>query len=53
MRTRLTNKIRMCLDNNDDIDTLKSQYLNATRLEREIFLKRQKKGNVEYWLEFV
>ncbi|KAG2234481.1 hypothetical protein INT48_004860 [Thamnidium elegans] len=60
----------MCLDNNDDIDTLKSQYLNATRLERgmvtaaeqkanvkattiEIFLKRQKKGNVEYWLEFV
>ncbi|GAA5803915.1 hypothetical protein HPULCUR_009400 [Helicostylum pulchrum] len=70
MRIRLTNKIRTCLDNKDDINTLKTQCLNATRLERgtattaeqkanvpatiiEKFLKRQKKGNVEYWLDFV
>ncbi|KAI9253048.1 hypothetical protein EDC94DRAFT_680372 [Helicostylum pulchrum] len=46
MRIRLTNKIRTCLDNEDDINTLKTQCLNATRLERGTVTTAEQKANV-------
>ena len=46
MRIRLTNKIRARLNDNGDIDTLKSECLKATRLERGLVTGAEQKANL-------